>query len=164
MNKFKMIVLALSMMIGTSVFAAVPSDAEMKKVADNIKSEYNKLKTDDDKLKYRFSTLKDLEKEVASNLPVKMSQEITWERVKSYYNGQLVYTYKVNNEMADKIKKAQKQTESKAEFKKTFSDFLCGNEVMKSLLEIGTTVELEYVNSKNDRVISNIELNRKDCD
>lgn len=163
MNKSKFLIAVLGLMVASLSHAAnVPSESEMTKVAKNIKVEYEKQANEEDKKKYRESIISDLEKQASSSLPVKMSEDISWEKMKTNSN-KITYSYKVSQQMSEQIKQSQSVPETKVEFKKSFSEFLCTNPIMKTLLDIGIKVELEYLGTKNEKVIPNLSLNKSDC-
>ncbi len=161
--KFATVVLGMFFILG-SVQAAPPSQEAFNKLGQDVKSEYQSLKTPAEKKKYKEDLLMSLEKDLSPSLPIQMSDGIVWTKVKFDSKKDVIsYTYQLADKDSKELKETTKNKKAFKIFRKEFYGLFCANPVMSSILELGVSIDLEYVDQKNQKVIPNTKIENKTC-
>jgi hypothetical protein len=138
----------------------VVSQEDLIKASEEILAEYNLIKEDRKKDKYRNDALTEVVKQISPELPIKMSEDVSWTTIQTKKDGELKYTYVISELLTNVL---QKNNEMKKELEKSFEGLICDNPMMVALLKMGAKVEMEIVNKGNGKAFSTVKINKKTC-
>lgn len=152
----KALLAASAIAVSSGAFADNGS-AEQRQAAADIKAQYSKQKSAQGRAAYRAELLSAVVSEVSPRLPIKYSDAITWNAVKTE-NSSLVYVYIISDQFSQQLQDPGARANFTDQMKTQADKSVCGDPVMKALTEIKGQVRFEMRNSRNQNVIAPINI------
>ncbi len=143
---------------GTNV--SVVSQEDLVKASEEILDEYSFIKGEKNKDKYRNDALSEVVKQISPELPIKMSDDVSWTTIQTKKDGELKYTYVISELLANVL---LKDSLMKKNLEGSFEGLICDNPMMVALLKMGTKVEMEIINKGSGKHFSTVKINKKTC-